>query len=79
MITFSVDEESRFNSDSVQILKACPSKSQTSETPSENEVADNLIYELLNALIAKPVEVPKEGNVFLFSINVLVEPTKSQI
>lgn len=69
MITFSVDEdESRFNSYSVQMLKACPSKSQTPETPSESEVANNLIYELLNALIAKPVEVPEEGNIFIVYI-----------
>lgn len=50
------------------MLKACPSKSQTPETPCESEVANNLIYELLNALIAKPVEVPEEGNIFCFSI-----------
>ena len=46
------------------MLKACPSKSQTVEIPSESEVANNLIYELLTALIAKPIEVPEEGNMF---------------
>lgn len=55
------EDESRFNSYSVQMLKCCPSKSQTIETPCESEVANNLLYELLNALIAKPVELPEEA------------------
>lgn len=61
---FKDEDESRFNSYSVQMLKCCPSKSQTQEHAGEIDVANNLIYELLNALIAKPVEVPEESNLF---------------
>lgn len=43
------------------MLKSCPTKSQTTESACESEVANNLIYDLLHALIAKPVELPEEG------------------
>ncbi|KFM70449.1 E3 ubiquitin-protein ligase HUWE1, partial [Stegodyphus mimosarum] len=46
------------------MLKSCPLKSQiyAPDYPYDAEVANNLIYVLLNALIAKPVELPEEGN-----------------
>ncbi|KAF8790741.1 E3 ubiquitin-protein ligase HUWE1 like protein [Argiope bruennichi] len=47
---------------SVQMLKSCPAKSNSSQSDYayDVEVASNLIYDLLNALIAKPVELPDE-------------------
>lgn len=45
------------------MLKCCASKSLPE---GESKVAINLIYELLNALIAKPVELPEEGMIYLF-------------
>nr|XP_042906094.1 E3 ubiquitin-protein ligase HUWE1 [Parasteatoda tepidariorum] len=56
------DDDSRFGNSSVQMLKSCPAKSPSSQTEYmyDAEVANNLIYDLLNALIAKPVEVPED-------------------
>ncbi|XP_035221251.1 E3 ubiquitin-protein ligase HUWE1-like, partial [Stegodyphus dumicola] len=59
------DEDDRYNNSySVQMLKSCPLKSQiyAPDYPYNAEVANNLIYVLLNALTAKPLELPDEGN-----------------
>ncbi|GBM42389.1 E3 ubiquitin-protein ligase HUWE1 [Araneus ventricosus] len=60
------EDDTRFNTNcSVQMLKSCPAKSSSSQSDYayDVEVASNLIYDLLNALIAKPVELPEEAGV----------------
>ncbi|GIX92131.1 e3 ubiquitin-protein ligase HUWE1 [Caerostris darwini] len=58
------DDDSRYNANgSVQMLKSLPTKSNPSQIDYayDVEVASNLIYDLLNALIAKPVELPEDA------------------
>ncbi|GFT18781.1 e3 ubiquitin-protein ligase HUWE1 [Nephila pilipes] len=63
-ITKRDEEDGRYNSNSsVQMLKSVPNKcsSSHSDYAYDVEVASNLIYDLLNALIVKPVELPEEA------------------
>ncbi|GFQ86462.1 e3 ubiquitin-protein ligase HUWE1 [Trichonephila clavata] len=58
------EEDGRYNSNpSVQMLKSIPNKcsSSHSDYAYDVEVASNLIYDLLNALIVKSVELPEEA------------------
>ncbi|GFY42597.1 e3 ubiquitin-protein ligase HUWE1 [Trichonephila inaurata madagascariensis] len=57
------EEDGRYNSNSsVQMLKSVPNKSSShSDYVYDVEIASNLIYDLLNALIVKSVDLPEEA------------------
>ncbi|GFW06194.1 e3 ubiquitin-protein ligase HUWE1 [Trichonephila clavipes] len=63
-VTKRDEEDGRYNSNSsVQMLKSVPNKcsSSHSDYAYDVEVASNLIYDLLNALIVKSVDLPEEA------------------